>query len=435
MPGRWPDEALVEQAAAIGPAVLELIDSETRWVHRRIERIELLNATELTRAVATDLTVPTALQDDLGLYPDAAARGWGKASRFVLPLGVLPKGPLQDFTLTPADVHRLTAEQTNPLMIAALVPYARRCGAPPEQALALARRIVRSETPQSALLTAFDALLDAAPPADVEARERFRSVVHRLNSGYVLLVALDAVPGTPTRVSYVHRQVVEVLRGAPDEAPLTVEVPLGYASGPGPPLRVEVIAPDGLEIETASIVAVEGSARRPLDTVNTAPGGGAFVQLRAPDRRARPAQAGLQVVFGWQRGGIHHMAAIAGLASTGALLTATIISYLLDEKMKGSSASTLLAAPALVTSLALGFATTRVTSAAANRLRFAALAIALFGVAGGLTVSLLGEDETRLNLLHGVLIGLTALSALVTAGWPGQAVLRGRSQTALSEAQ
>jgi hypothetical protein len=45
MPGRWPDEALVEQAAAIGPAVLELIDSETRWVHRR----------------------PTALQDELGL--------------------------------------------------------------------------------------------------------------------------------------------------------------------------------------------------------------------------------------------------------------------------------------------------------------------------------------------------------------------------------
>jgi hypothetical protein len=435
MPGRWPEEALVEQAGAIGPAVLKLIDSETRWVHRRVERIELLNATQLTRAVATDLTVPAALQDELGLYADAVQRKKEKASQFVLPLGVLPKGPLQDFTLTPADVHRLTADQTNPLMVAALVPYARRCGAPPEQTLALARRIIRSETPQPALLRTFEALLDSATSPDVEALERLRSLVRTLDGSYVLLVALKAVPGAPMRVSYVRRQIVDVQLGAVHEPPLIVEVALPHASGPGPALRVEVVAPDGLEIETASIVAVEGSGRRPLETFNTMSGGGAFVQLRAPDAAARPAEAGLQMVFGWPRGGIHHVAAIAGIASTAALLAATLISYALDAKMKGSSASTLLAAPALVTSLVLGFATTRVTSAAANRLRLAALVIALLGVAGGLTVSLLGENADQLNLLHGLLIGLTALSALVTGGFPLQAALRHRSEVLLREAQ
>jgi hypothetical protein len=431
----WPDEALVEQAGSIGPAVLQLIVSERRWVHRRVERIEVVNATQMTRAVATDLTVPLALQKDLALHARETDRGKDTAVPFVLPLGILPKGPLQDFTLSPADVHRLTADQTNPLMVAALVPDARRCGAPQEETLALARRIIRSETAQPALLARFEALLDAAAgQGDKKARRRLLSLVETLDSSYVLLAAVKAQPGVPMRVSYIHRQIVDVLLGDTSEPPLIVEAPLPLASGPGPALRVEVVAPDGMEIETASIVAVEGSARRPVESFNAPPGGGAFVQLRAPDSDARPPHAALQVVFGWPSGGIHHVAAIAGGASTGALLTATVVSYLLDEKLKGSSASTLLAAPALVTSLALGFATTRVTSRAANRLRAAALVVALLGVIGGLTVSLLGENAARLNELHGILIACTVLSALVTAGWPVTAALRERSEVPLRDA-
>lgn len=429
----WPDDALVEQAGSIGPAILRLIDAETRWVHRRIERVELLNATQLTHAVSADLTVPAALQNELGLYEKEADRtAGGPASRFVLPLGVLPKGPLQDFTLTPSDAHRMTADQTNALMVAALAPFARASGGDARETLRLARRIIRSETPEPGLVAEFERLLDGAPDGDVGARERYRGLVRTLSSGYVLLVVVKASAGMPTRVAYTHRQVVDIQRGQVDEPPLVLEMPLPHASGPGAPLRVELVAPDGLEIETASIVSVEGPARRPLESVNTEPGGGAFVHLRAPDATARPGNAALQAVFGWPSGGIQHIATVAGLASTAALLAATLISFWLDDKMKGSAASTFLAAPALVTSLALGFATTRVTSTAVNRLRFAALAVALLGVAGGLTVSLLGENSEHLNLRHGLLVGLTATSALVTGGWPLRAVLRKRASVDLA---
>jgi hypothetical protein len=435
VPDGWPDTALEGQASSMGPAILELIDSERRWVHRRVERIELLNATQATRSVATDLTVPPALADALRLRanggePDIAP----PVGRFVLPLGILPKEPLEDFSITPVEVHRLTADQSNPLIVAALTPYARRCGAPPTEVLKLARRIVRSEAPVPQALAELEALLEEATDGDVAARDRLRSLARSLNESYVLLAATKAEPGMPMRIAYTHRKVVGTTTGDVCDPPLVLELPLPHASGGGSAYRVEVVAPDGLEVETASIVALEGTARRPVESFNTQPGAGAFVQLRAPEPAQRPERAGLQVTFGWPSGGIHHVATIAGSASTLALLTATLVSYALNEKMKGSSAGTLLAAPALVTSLALGFATTRVTSKAVNRLRFAALWVALLGVAGALTVSLLAENASRLKELHGILIGCTALSLLVTAGFPGRAVLRQRAFVPLDEA-
>jgi hypothetical protein len=427
MAALWPFDALAAQAGEIGPALFQLIDSEPRWIHRRIERVEVVDAAQATRTVAADMTVPTALQAGLGLFADPGQRAAATATRFVVPLAVLPKGPLQDFTLTPADAHRLTAEQTNPLVLAALAPYARVCGASPAEVLTLAREIVRSERPSPDLLAAFTALLDGATGGDAAARTRLRDLVSTLDGSYLLLVAVKAEPGLPLRVTYVHRHGMRIRVGWVNDPPLIVEVPLPHASGPGPPYRVEAVAPDGLEIETASIVAVAGDTRTPVESENPRPGDGGFVHLRAPDAAGRPHQAALQVTFGWPAGGIHQIASIAGLASTAALLTATVVSYLLDEKMKGAAAGTLLAAPALVTSLALGFATTRVTSPAVNRLRLAALAIALLGVAGALTVSLLGENAGELDVLHGILIALTTLSVLVTGGYPLQAWLRPRA--------
>jgi hypothetical protein len=435
-PPPWPDEALIDQAGSIGPAVLELVDSESRWVHRRIERIELVNATQLTRSVATDMTVPARFAAALGLYEQEDERAGSTAGTFVMPLGLLPKEALQDFTIAPVDVHRLTADQTNPLVVAALTPYARRCGAPPAEVLALAREIIRAENPSPAALARFTALIEGVHVGDEAARQRLLRLVTALNRGYLLLVAVAAKPGIPTRVTYTHRQVFETQsRGKPDEPPLVVEAPLPYAAGPGPSYRVEVLAPEGLEVESASIAAIEGRAWRPLVAVNRNPGDGAFVQLQGPDGESRPDRAGLKIVFGWPNGGVQHVAAIAGVVSTSALLIATLVSYWLNEKLKGSSASTLLAAPALVSGLALGFATTRITSRAANLLRIAALFVALVGVTGALSVSLLAENAQKLNVLHGVLIGCTILSALITAGFPGWASIRRRDRIPLAGEQ
>lgn len=380
-----------------------------------------------------DFTVPVGLQDKLALWPDPPPPAGTKPERFVVRLGVLPKGPLQDMSLTPADTHRLTADQSTPLALAAITPFARLSGASPEPLLKLAQQIIRSESPQPDALEELRELLRNAQGGEPAARERLASLLTTLDRSYMLLVVVKAQAGLPSRISYVHRQTVDAFVGDVEDPPLVIEAALPFSSGPGPPYRVEVTAPDGLEIETASIVSVEGRVRRPLATVNTASGAGAFVHLRAPDSATRPDRAALQVSFGWLPGGIQHLGTIAGLTSTAALLTATLLSYALNEKMKGSAAGTLLAAPALVTGLALGFATTRVTLAAANRLRIAAFCTAVLGIAGALTVSLLGENAGQLNTLHGVLIGCTVVSLLVTGAYPIQATLRKRASVDLTE--
>lgn len=432
----WPDEALAEQAASIGPTLLRLIDQQPRWVHRRVERLELTGPRQLLRTVASDVTVPLIWHRQLALHRRQADRTSVDPTRYVVPLGILPKEPLQDFAVKPESVHRLTADQANPLVVAALAPDAELCGAPLEKVLLLLRRIVRQEDPGSPALGELDDLLEPAgggSDAPV-ARQRLLNRASVLDKGYVLLVVLTVEPGAPARVTYSHRQPIassddeENVRDDVGDPPLVIDVGLPHASGSGSAYRVEVLAPDGLEVESAAFVARQGRARQVLMAENVKEGDGAFVQIRAPDATRRPEDAGLLVRFGFPRGGIHHLAAIAGAASTSALLLAFLMSLVLEEKMKGGSASAFLAAPALVTGLVLGFATTRVTSRPVNRLRLAALTIALLGVLGGLAIAVLSDDKTYLAERHTALGLLAAASVLVTAGWPLRAWLRERSR-------
>lgn len=430
----WPDEALEEQVASIGPVLLRLIDDEPRWVHRRVERLELSSARQLLRTVSADLSVPLIWHCALALHRREKDRGTAEPKRYVVPLGVLPKEPLQDFMLKPDSVHRLTAEQANPLVVAALAPDAERCGAPLEEVLLLLRRIVRRETAGSRALEELRALLGAAAEGPAaEARARLLDRAQTLDARYVLLVVVSVDAGAPTRVTYSHRQPIGPTgKDDVDDPPLVIDVGLPHASGPGCAYRVEVVAPDGLEVETAAFVARQEQAREVLAVANADAGEGAFVQLRAPDANRRPDSAGLEVRFGFPSGGIHHLATVAGAASTVALALAFVMSLVLEEKMKGGSASTFLAAPALVTGLVLGFATTRVTSRPVNRLRLAAFTVALLGVLGGLTVALFGESKTYLNERHVTLGVLAATSVLVTGGWPVRAWLRKRERIELT---
>lgn len=412
----WPDEELRRRADTIGPALQQLIDNEPRWIHRRVERVELTSTTQLVRRVAADLTVPQALAGSLRY--DAARDG-----RFVVPLGVLPKEPLVDFTLEPNQAQRLTADQANGLVVAALAPLAEKIDAPLADILRLLRVIVRNERPGGntgsveyrQLAGRLGEPPDGSPALELLKRAR------ELDSSYVLLGVITTAAGTPMRVTYSYRQKMRATTGDVDDPPLEVDVELPHASGSGPPYRVELAAPDGLEVEGASIIARTCSGPTVLVSAEEV---GRFVQLRAPDAPDRPEAVGLQAAFGFPPGGIHELAMIAGAASSAALGLAVGASFWLDEAMSGGSASAFLAAPALVTGLALGFATTPVTSGPVNRLRAAALCVALLGVLGGLTVALLGESKDYLNLRHGVLIGLTCLSTLVWAAFPLRAWLR-----------
>lgn len=428
----WPDEALREQAGSIGPALLRLIDEEARWVHRRIERFELTSARQLLRSVSADLTVPLVEHRELALLRRETDRQAADPRRYVVPLGVLPKEPLQDFVLKPETVHRLTATQANSLVVAALAPDAEQCGAPLVDVLRLLRAIVRRETPGGPALDDLQRLLSATTQGSAEARERLRKRATMLDARYVLLVVIAVDAGVPTRVSYAHRQRIQSITGAANDPPLIIDVRLPHASGAGTAYRAEVVAPDGLEVETVAFVAREGSARKILTVENPDPGDGGFVHVRAPEPAQRPADAALDIRFGFLPGGVHHLATIAGTASSAALTLAFLVSLELGASMKGSSASTFLAAPALVTGLALGFATTRVTSQAVNRLRLAALAVALLGVLGGLTVALLGENADYLDERH-VILGLLATGSwLVTGGFLLPAAFRDRERVELT---
>jgi hypothetical protein len=428
----WPHEALFDQAGRIGPALLELLASQGDWIHRRLERIEIVSSTQFTRTVAAEFTVPVPLADALELRADpATGSAEGVRRRVVIPLGSLPKGALVDFTLTPAEATRLTALQTNVLLLSAIAPYARAATAPPEF-LALAQRIILNEKRADTDLVEAEKLLDQAR-GDAKARDFLRKTVKEFNANYALLVALDATPGLPLHVTYGHRDYYPRERGAPSDPPLVIEAPLVHASGPGPPYRLELVAPDGLEVETASLTRVAGDRRIAIEAVNTKPGAGAFVQLRAPDSAQRPPQVSLVAELGWVTGGIHHLAAAVGILSTLSLLGATALTFILGKDLGNSAASALFAAPALVTSLVLGFATTRIASAAANRLRLASLWIALFGIAGTLCVSVLGGKAAQLDALKGLLIGASVISALVTGGWTLPAAFRERGRVALAQ--
>lgn len=413
----WPDDALRARAATIGPALQQLIDAEARWIHRRVERIELISATQLIRRVEVDLTVPPGVADDLRYDP-------AETDRFVVPLAMLPKEPLLDFTLEPREVHRLTADQANPLIVATLARLADQSQAPLADVLRLLRVIVRNEQPGgrdgSPEYKSLAKLL-GEPHDDSPARELLDRA-RQLDSNYVLLGVLATTAGAPMRLTYSYREKVRATRGGLDDPPLEIDLDLFNAAGPGPAYRVELVAPDGLDIEGASMVERRTSTQ-PRVLVRASEGG-RFVQLRAPDAQDRPETVGLQVAFGFPPGGIDTLATIAGGISTIALGLAVAASFGLGDAMKGGSASAFLAAPALVTGLVLGFATTPITSRPVNRLRLAAFAIAVVGVLGGLTVALLSENKDTVDLRHGILIGLTVLSLLTWAAVPLRAWLR-----------
>lgn len=416
----WPDELLATRATTIGPVLQQLIDNERRWIHRRTERIELTSTTQLVRRVEADLTVPPGLAPDLRY--DAAT-----TDCFVIPFGVLPKAPLVDFALEPKEVERLTADQTNPLVVAALAPLvvaalAGRSQMSLADVLRCLRVIVRNEipggpggSPEYRCL----ASLFGRPPDGSPARQLLDRV-RELDSNYVLLGVLTTPAGIPTRVAYSYRQEMRATTGGVNDPPLAIDVELSNASGPGPAYRVELAAPEGLDIEAARMVERTSSGPKTLVRAE----GDRFVQLRAPDAHDRPDAVGLQVAFCFPPGGIHMLAAVAGATSTAALGLAVAASYVPGNILQGGTASAFLAAPALVTGLVLGFVTTPVTSRPVNLLRAYAFAIAVLGVLGGLTVALLGGNERYVDLCHAILIGLTSASLLVWGGFPLRAWLR-----------
>ena len=78
-------------------ACLELLTDEARWIHRRVETIDLLAQELVRRQVSVDFTLPEPLLDDLRIGPGGP---------WCVPLAILEKRPLRNFDLREHDEWR-----------------------------------------------------------------------------------------------------------------------------------------------------------------------------------------------------------------------------------------------------------------------------------------------------------------------------------------
>ena len=141
MVGSWPDERYEQASESVALACLELLTDEPRWIHRRVETIDLLAQELVRRQVTVDFTLPAALLDDLRIGPDGP---------WCVPIAILEKRPLRNFDLREHDESRpiLGASSGGPITAGIVTAAARLATAPdalePEVASLLAL-IARSD--------------------------------------------------------------------------------------------------------------------------------------------------------------------------------------------------------------------------------------------------------------------------------------------------
>jgi hypothetical protein len=173
--GRWPDERYEQASPAVALACLELLTDEARWIHRRVETIDLLAQELVRRQVSVDFTLPEPLLDDLRIGPGGP---------WCVPLAILEKRPLRNFDLREHDEWRsiLGASSGGPIAAGVVSAAARLASLPDElepEVESLLSLIVRSD-------------LDEARTAMVELRGRAEhapqvaSILADDTSGYFL---------------------------------------------------------------------------------------------------------------------------------------------------------------------------------------------------------------------------------------------------------
>ena len=199
----WPDERYDQAAWPVALACLQLLSEETRWIHRRVETIDLLAQELVRRQVSVDFTLPAPLLGDLRIGPDGP---------WCVPLAILEKRPLRDFDLREHDEWRsiLGASSGGPIAAGIVTAAARLAVAPdalePEVASLLAL-IARSD-------------LDAARAAMIELRGRaehtpqIEQILADETSGYFLatfaesymLIALLGDPSGRRILKYAYEE-------------------------------------------------------------------------------------------------------------------------------------------------------------------------------------------------------------------------------------
>lgn len=201
MVGSWPDERYEQASESVALACLELLTDEPRWIHRRVETIDLLAQELVRRQVTVDFTLPVALIDDLRIGDDGP---------WCAPIAILQKRPLRNFDLREHDEWRsiLGASSGGPIAAGVVTAAARLASAPTpldHDIVALLDRVARSD-PRGALA----AMVELRHHADHA--DQVATVLEDDTSAYFLttfaesymLIALLAEPGGRRILKYAY---------------------------------------------------------------------------------------------------------------------------------------------------------------------------------------------------------------------------------------
>jgi len=123
MHASWPDELYAEAAWPVALACLQLLSEESRWIHRRVETVDLLAQELVRRQVSVDFTLPEPLLGDLRIGDDGP---------WCVPIAILEKRPLRNFDLREHDEWRpiLGASSGGPIAAGVVTAAARLAVAP-----------------------------------------------------------------------------------------------------------------------------------------------------------------------------------------------------------------------------------------------------------------------------------------------------------------
>jgi len=101
----WPDELYEQASEPVALACLELLSDEDRWIHRRVETIDLLAQELVRRQVTVEFTLPEPLHAELRVGPQGP---------WCVPVAILADDTSAYFAATFAESYMLVALLAQP---------------------------------------------------------------------------------------------------------------------------------------------------------------------------------------------------------------------------------------------------------------------------------------------------------------------------------
>ncbi len=390
----WPDERYEQASQTVALACLELLTGEHRWIHRRIETIDLLARELVRRRVTVEFTLPDALLGELRIGADGP---------WCVPIALLAKQPLRNFDLREHDEARpILGREHNGPIAAALVTAAAR--------LATTADVIEHEV--GSLL---DVIAGADRPEARAALERLRrrgaqspqiaTILDDDTSGWFLatfaesymLVALLPEPGGRRILKYSYDEHVQFVHGRDRRArrlaqrfgwsPLVIDIAVPTAAHAAS-YHAEVVVPEELRLDA---FILDARTERLLSTGIERSVDRASLHAPGVGLGAEPV---LVAAISAERSDVPTLA-FATSAVTAALLLAGAAIGDLDSPTAGSSVALLLAGSVLFTTAVARSGEHRLVRGIFSGPRWLLSIVALSALAGAAGVALGAEPGLR----------------------------------------